>query len=42
VLALARDSATSGGAGSESRLICQRIDAALGALGAPRVAGAAR
>jgi hypothetical protein len=41
LLALARDSATSGGAGSAPRLFCQRIDAALCALARPRAAGAA-
>jgi hypothetical protein len=41
MLALARDSATSGGVGSQPHLFCQRIDAALGALGTRRAVGAA-
>jgi tetratricopeptide (TPR) repeat protein len=40
MLALARDSASSGGAGSEPRLFCQRIEAARSTLGAPRLAAA--
>ncbi|HKO93077.1 MAG TPA: protein kinase [Polyangiaceae bacterium] len=42
LLVLAQESAASGGAGSEPRLYCRRIEAARYALGEPPAAGAAR